>query len=182
MSLSVPSSPLRSTHQRNTSASGLLSNLVANSPLSSLFSPKINYLPVPEDTTYNGESSKSVHGEMNIHRVELKVGGMTVRPFSRIKRVVQADEQCGACVAAIEGQLTKMPGITSVQISLLAERGVVEYDGDYVNEYGEAWTDKKIADEIEDVGFDAEIVEKSEIAAVELRVYGYVGSCRDDLG
>jgi Cu+-exporting ATPase len=67
-----------------------------------------------------------------------------------------------------------MPGITSVQISLLAERGVVEYDGDYVNEYGEGWTEKKIADEIEDVGFDAEIVEKSEIASVELRVYGYV--------
>jgi Cu+-exporting ATPase len=67
-----------------------------------------------------------------------------------------------------------MPGITSVQISLLAERGVVEYDGDYVNEYGEGWTEKKIADEIEDVGFDAEIVEKSEIVSVELRVYGYV--------
>ena len=77
-------------------------------------------------------------------------------------------------MAAIEGQLTKMPGITSVQISLLAERGVVEYDGDYVNEYGEHWTDKKIADEVEDVGFDAEIVEKSEVAHVELRVYGYV--------
>jgi Cu+-exporting ATPase len=69
-----------------------------------------------------------------------------------------------------------MPGITSVQISLLAERGVVEYDGDYVNEYGEGWTEKKIADEIEDVGFDAEIVEKSEIVSVELRVYGYVSA------
>jgi Cu+-exporting ATPase len=67
-----------------------------------------------------------------------------------------------------------MPGISSVQISLLAERGVVEYDGDYVNEYGEHWTDKKIADEVEDVGFDAEIVEKSEVAHIELRVYGYV--------
>ena len=67
-----------------------------------------------------------------------------------------------------------MPGISTVQISLLAERGVVEYDEDYVNEYGERWTDKKIADEIEDVGFDAEIVEKSEVAHVELRVYGYV--------
>jgi len=67
-----------------------------------------------------------------------------------------------------------MPGISSVQISLLAERGVVEYDGNYVNEYGEHWTDKKIADEVEDVGFDAEIVEKSEVAHIELRVYGYV--------
>jgi Cu+-exporting ATPase len=43
-----------------------------------------------------------------------------------------------------------------------------------VNEYGEHWTDKKIADEVEDVGFDAEIVEKSEVAHIELRVYGYV--------
>jgi len=81
MSLSVPSSPLRSTHQRNTSASGLLSNLVAHSPLSSLFSPKINYLPVSEDSTYNGESSKSVIGALNTRRVELKVGGMTVSYF-----------------------------------------------------------------------------------------------------
>jgi len=78
MSLSVPSSPLRSSHQRTPSSSGLLSNLVAHSPLSSLFSPKINYLPVPEDSGYNGESSKSVHGESSTRRVELKVGGMTV--------------------------------------------------------------------------------------------------------
>lgn len=78
MSLSVSSSPLRSTHQRTPSGSGLLSNLVAHSPLSALFSPKINYLPVPEESGYNGESSKSVHGESNTQRVELKVGGMTV--------------------------------------------------------------------------------------------------------
>jgi Cu+-exporting ATPase len=82
--------------------------------------------------------------------------------------------QCGACVAAIEGQMKKLPGIKTVQISLLAERGVVEYDGEFVNQYGEKWTEKKIADEIEDIGFDAEVVEKSEIVEVELRVYGYV--------
>jgi hypothetical protein len=78
MSLAIPPSPSRSTHQRTPSASGLLSNLVAHSPLSALFSPKINYLPVPEDGHYNGESSKSVHGDTNTRRVELKVGGMTV--------------------------------------------------------------------------------------------------------
>jgi Cu+-exporting ATPase len=75
--------------------------------------------------------------------------------------------------------MKKLPGIKTVQISLLAERGVVEYDGEFVNQYGEKWTEKKIADEIEDIGFDAEVVEKSEIVEVELRVYGYVKSWRD---
>ena len=59
-----------------------------------------------------------------------------------------------------------------MQISLLAERGVVEYDEDYVGTSGEKWTDAKIAEEIEDVGFDAEVVEVSETNEVELRIYG----------
>lgn len=75
-------------------------------------------------------------------------------------------------MASIEGQLKSQPGIISVQISLLAERGVVEYDEDYVNDKLEGWTEKKVADEIEDIGFDAEVVERSEVAHVELRVYG----------
>lgn len=79
--------------------------------------------------------------------------------------------QCGACVASIESSL-KQPGIHSVQISLLAERGVVEYDEDYVDPKGLKWDDKRIAEEIEDIGFEAEVVEKSEVDEVELRVYG----------
>ena len=66
----------------------------------------------------------------------------------------------------------KQPGICSVQISLLAERGVVEYEQDYVGPNGEKWSDAKVAEEIEDTGFDAEVVEKSEVNQVELRVYG----------
>jgi len=54
----------------------------------------------------------------------------------------------------------------------LAERGVVEYDEEYVGPDGERWTDVKIAEEIEDVGFDAEVVEVSETNEVELRIYG----------
>lgn len=83
-----------------------------------------------------------------------------------------AFEKCGACVAAIEGQLKSQAGILSVQISLLAERGVVEYDEDYLNDKGEGWSEKKVADEIEDIGFEAEVVERSEVVEVELRVYG----------
>lgn len=96
----------------------------------------------------------------SVKRVELRIGGMT----------------CGACVAAIEGALSSQPGIKSVQISLLAERGVVEYDGDLmegdVEKQEPKWTPAKIAEEIEDVGFEANLVEKSEIDEVELRIYG----------
>jgi Cu+-exporting ATPase len=66
----------------------------------------------------------------------------------------------------------QQPGIHSVQISLLAERGVVEYDEGFLDGHGRAWTDARIAEEIEDIGFDAEVVEKSEVDEVELRVYG----------
>lgn len=57
-------------------------------------------------------------------------------------------------------------------MSLLAERAVIEYDPEYVDAKGEHWTDARIAEEVEDVGFDAEVVEKSEIVQVELHVYG----------
>ncbi|KAL1407637.1 Cu(2+)-transporting P-type ATPase [Vanrija albida] len=89
-------------------------------------------------------------------RVELTVGGMT----------------CGACVASIEGQLKALDGIKSVQVSLLAERAVVEYDPEFVDGKGQRWTDARIAEEIEDVGFDAEVVAKSAVLSVELLVYG----------
>lgn len=65
-----------------------------------------------------------------------------------------------------------MPGIVSVQVSLLAERGVIEYDEDWIDDKGIAWDPARIAEEVEDVGFDAEVVEQSEIRNVELRVYG----------
>lgn len=81
MALPIPSSPSRSTHQhqRTPSASGLLGTLVAHTPLANLFSsPQLNYLPIPDDNEYNGESSKSGSGGVHAHRVELKLGGMTV--------------------------------------------------------------------------------------------------------
>ena len=80
--------------------------------------------------------------------------------------------QCGACVASIEGMLSSQQGIHSVQISLLAERGVVEYDPDFVDLDGKTWDDARVAEEIEDVGFEAQVVEQSEEVEVELRVYG----------
>ncbi|CAO1624004.1 unnamed protein product [Jaminaea pallidilutea] len=73
--------------------------------------------------------------------VTLRVGGMT----------------CGACVESIESMLRKQDGIHSVSVALLAERAVVDYST-------QQWSATRIADEIEDIGFEAEV--DSDIQAV----------------
>ncbi|WVW79360.1 hypothetical protein I302_101328 [Kwoniella bestiolae CBS 10118] len=157
------------THHRNrsSSGSGLLNTFasVIQTPITSIFtSPRISQgitLGNEEEGKLGESSTSAASGVLSkdapegYKRVELRVGGMT----------------CGACVASIESQL-KQPGIHSVQISLLAERGVVEYDEDFVDPQGKRWDDARIAEEIEDIGFEAIVVEKSEVDEVELRVYG----------
>lgn len=66
----------------------------------------------------------------------LRVGGMT----------------CGACTSAVEGAFKDVPGIKSFSISLLSERAVIEHDAGLINA-------EKLAETIEDTGFDAEILE-----------------------
>lgn len=56
-----------------------------------------------------------------------------------------------------------------MQVSLLAERGIIQYD-ETVEE--SAWTPEKIAEEIEDCGFEAQVVEKSSVADVQMSVFG----------
>ncbi|KAK4551852.1 Cu(2+)-transporting P-type ATPase [Recurvomyces mirabilis] len=66
----------------------------------------------------------------------LHVGGMT----------------CGACTSAVEGAFKNVPGVTSFSISLLSERAVIEHDASIISP-------EKLAETIEDTGFDAEVVE-----------------------
>ncbi|KAK6992186.1 copper p-type ATPase [Favolaschia claudopus] len=88
-------------------------------------------------------------------RCDLRIEGMT----------------CGSCVEAIEGMLREQPGIRSVKVALLAERGVVEYDP-------EAWNPEKIISEISDIGFDATLIPVTRNDTVTLRIYGMTcGSC-----
>ncbi|KAI9456917.1 E1-E2 ATPase-domain-containing protein [Boletus coccyginus] len=82
-------------------------------------------------------------------KCELQIEGMT----------------CGACVESIEGVLRTQPGIHSVKVALLAERGVVEYDPTI-------WTAEKIVNEISDIGFDATLVPEARSDTVTLRIYG----------
>ncbi|BGP13850.1 hypothetical protein JCM10213_002488 [Rhodosporidiobolus nylandii] len=90
-----------------------------------------------------------------LETVQLKVEGMT----------------CGACVASIENGLRDQPGIASIQVALLAERAVVEYDPGL-------WTPAKLAEEIEDMGFEAAPIEPVKADTVVLQVYGMTcGAC-----
>ncbi|CEH19447.1 copper p-type atpase [Ceraceosorus bombacis] len=78
-----------------------------------------------------------------------KVGGMT----------------CGACVETIERMLRQQAGIYSVSVALLAERAVVAYDAS-------KWTPAKIAEEIEDIGFEASALIEIAEDTVQLHIYG----------
>nr|AAO32800.1 copper P-type ATPase CtaA [Trametes versicolor] len=82
-------------------------------------------------------------------KCELRIEGMT----------------CGACVESIEGMLRTQPGIQSVKVALLAERGVVEYDP-------AVWDADKIIGEISDIGFDATLIPPTRADAITLRIYG----------
>jgi Cu+-exporting ATPase len=76
--------------------------------------------------------------------------------------------QCGACVASIESQLSQQDGILSVEVSLLAERAVVTYSG------SSHWTPAAIAEEVDDIGFEAEVVERGGDEEIVLSVHGLV--------
>ncbi|KAF5362284.1 hypothetical protein D9756_002383 [Leucocoprinus leucothites] len=82
-------------------------------------------------------------------KCELRIEGMT----------------CGACVEAIEGMLRTQPGIHSIKVALLAERGVIEYEPS-------KWTVPKLIEEISDIGFDATLIPPTRNDVVQLRIYG----------
>ncbi|KAK4058582.1 Cu(2+)-transporting P-type ATPase [Microbotryomycetes sp. JL221] len=78
---------------------------------------------------------------------------------------------CGACVASIENGLKDQHGIHSVQVALLAEKAVIEYDPIL-------WTPDKLAEEIEDMGFEAAPMTAITSDSVTLQVYGMTcGAC-----
>ncbi|SPO20793.1 probable CCC2 - P-type ATPase, Cu(2+)-transporting ATPase [Ustilago trichophora] len=59
---------------------------------------------------------------------------------------------CGACVETIERMIRSQPGILSISVALLAEKATVIFDDSI-------WTPEKVAEEIEDTGFDATFLE-----------------------
>ncbi|KAF2430181.1 copper-transporting ATPase-like protein [Tothia fuscella] len=84
---------------------------------------------------------------------------------------------CGACTSAVEGGFRDLAGIRQFNISLLAERAIIIHDPTKI-------TAAKIAEIIEDRGFDARLISSVEgtsqnsasATTVHLKVYGLKGA------
>ncbi|KAJ1307096.1 hypothetical protein OPQ81_001214 [Rhizoctonia solani] len=121
-------------------------------PLSAAFSA---IFPRSPRMVLDKEGDALLDKDREIVKSEFRVEGMT----------------CGACVKSIEDGLRSQAGIHSIQVALLAERAVVEYDP-------VVWTDDKIAEEISDMGFDATIIPTTATSTLALRIFGMTcGSC-----
>ncbi|KZP25579.1 copper P-type ATPase CtaA [Athelia psychrophila] len=121
--------------------SQVFTNIMLKTPLAASFG-KVS-LPAEEEEPLAGKE------ESQSEKCDLRIEGMT----------------CGSCVEAIEGMLRGQPGIHSVKVALLAERGVIEYDPT-------VWTDAKLVEEISDIGFDATVIPPTRADVVTLRIYG----------
>ena len=64
---------------------------------------------------------------------------------------------CGACTSSVESAFKERAGVVSVNVSLLAERAVIEHDPSVI-------TPEAIAEAIEDRGFDATVKETKDVA------------------
>jgi len=96
-------------------------------------------LPVTQhsdrDLLSDSEEEEDADRRGNTSITTLSVGGMT----------------CGACTSAVEGAFQHVAGIKSFSISLLSERAVIEHDTTLISA-------GKLAETIEEVGFDAEVL------------------------
>ncbi|KAF2839445.1 copper-transporting ATPase 2 [Patellaria atrata CBS 101060] len=95
-------------------------------------------LPVPDPDTFDIESESEDEASSGLFVTTLSVGGMT----------------CGACTAAIEGNFKDVAGVKTFNISLMSERAVLKHDPKII-------AADKIAEIIEDTGFDAEVLESN---------------------
>ncbi|KAH0837455.1 hypothetical protein AYO21_08945 [Fonsecaea monophora] len=59
---------------------------------------------------------------------------------------------CGACTSAVEAGFKNVPGVKSMNVSLLAERAIVQHDANIINA-------DALAEIIEDRGFDATVID-----------------------
>ncbi|KAF2200655.1 copper-transporting ATPase 2 [Delitschia confertaspora ATCC 74209] len=101
-------------------------------------------VPIPDDHFLSDSEEENAEQEFHVSTTTLSVGGMT----------------CGACTSAVEGAFKNVPGIKSFSISLLSERAVFEHDVHII-------APEQLAKTIEDVGFDANVLETKSAPSVK---------------
>ncbi|KAI8812063.1 E1-E2 ATPase-domain-containing protein [Cladochytrium replicatum] len=74
---------------------------------------------------------------------------------------------CASCVNTIEKHMRSVPGVLSCKVALLAERAEVLYDESVIT-----GGDQKIADLIDDVGFEAKVLPPDTLGVLNLRILG----------
>ena len=99
-------------------------------------------LAIPDPTAFEIEDDGPQLTETTI-----SVGGMT----------------CGACTSAIESGFKDVPGVTSMSVSLMTNRAIVQHDTSTI-------TPEAAAEIIEDRGFDAEIKESKAVLSTKQKV------------
>ncbi|CAG8525651.1 18316_t:CDS:2 [Racocetra fulgida] len=72
---------------------------------------------------------------------------------------------CASCVNSIERVMRNAPGIASIEVALLVEHATVEYDPAIISE-------DEIVSMINNIGFEASLIQKRRQDTVELRVHG----------
>ncbi|CAB4408277.1 unnamed protein product [Rhizophagus irregularis] len=72
---------------------------------------------------------------------------------------------CASCVNSIEKNCCEAAGIISIKVSLLAERAIVEYDPDILDE-------SSIAELIDSLGFKATPIKPKREGSVDLQIFG----------
>ncbi|KAF0358387.1 heavy metal translocatin [Gigaspora margarita] len=125
------------------------------SPLSSEFAPFTDVaLTSPYKESFQLKTIKTHTFDPDKIRVcQIQVRGMT----------------CASCVNNIEKHLRGVSGIESIKVSLLAERAVVEYVIDIID-------DQKIAEIINGIGFEASPIQPKREDKVEVQIFGMQNS------
>lgn len=109
---------------------------------------------------------------MSLYEAKISIQGMT----------------CGSCVAAVTNGLESLDGVKSVSISLITERGSIEYDSVKLSS-------SEIVERVEDCGFDAQLIEdnqenneqqdklqKQKLETIKIKIYGMTcSSCSNSV-
>ncbi|CAG8551794.1 22140_t:CDS:2, partial [Racocetra persica] len=134
----------------------ILSNVNLISPLASEFAPFTNVTlkDSPYQESFPLKTIKNHTFDLDKIRVcQIHVRGMT----------------CASCVNSIEKHLRGVSGIESIKVSLLAERAVVEYNADIIN-------DHKISEMINSIGFEASPIQPKREDKIEVQIFGMKNS------
>ncbi|CAO3626284.1 unnamed protein product [Cunninghamella blakesleeana] len=114
--------------------------------------------------------------ESNLNEIEVdetvpmlndeKINDKNKQPFDLTTSQIQINGMtCASCVNSIEKSVSALQGVYSIKVSLLAERGTVEFDDQLI-------TSKEIVQAIEDCGFDAKELERLQDDILQLNIFG----------